>query len=190
MVLTNNLQGLYDFIDKAETNRNYPPNVATNFKTPLNLVEKELTEEEKNSIDLLKKNLDQIINTIYSKSGNKLSASSLEIYKRRMKNLIEDYENYGKDPSKMATWNRKTLIRKPKERKVVIKENVIDSPADFSPSFESSEFQAADLVLSSGRARIIVPKEISPDDAKKLKFQIDLLANIFPEDKISRGSVK
>jgi hypothetical protein len=186
MVDSNNLQSLYDFIDRAQNNRKYFPNVATNFRTPLRLIERELTEEERGSVDLIKSNLDQIIGLIYSKGGNKLTASSLEVYKKRIKSLIEDYENYGKDPSKMATWNRKILTRKTKDRKLEVKGDAVDSPITFPSPSENSEFQAADLILSTGKARIIVPKGITAGDVKRLKLQIDLLANILPSDNVEK----
>lgn len=42
----------------------------------------------------------------------------------------------------------------------------------------SEDTQAVELILSTGKARIIVPKNLSENDAKKLKKQIDILADI------------
>ncbi|MEX2007218.1 MAG: hypothetical protein WD992_00400 [Candidatus Levyibacteriota bacterium] len=175
------LNSLYEFIDRAEKNRKYLANVAVNFRTPLRVIEKELSGEEKNSLESIKKNLDQIIAVIYSKSDNKLSAASLGVYKRRIHSLIKDYEEYGKDPSKMASWDRKISIRTPKEKtvKVLSSEKPVDSSTIALPSFDNNEFQAVDLMLTNGKGRIIVPRDFTEDDAKKLKAQIDILANIF-----------
>lgn len=177
------LNDLHDFINRAQNNRKYLPNVATNFRTPLRLIEKELSEEEKASIDLLKKNLEQIVNVIYSRSNNALSAASLGIYKRRIMQLISDYENYGKDPDKMASWDRKITSKKHKERKTEENASIIESPINSSSSFENSELQVADLNLTNGKARIIVPNELTEKDTKRLIFQIELLAGILPDEK-------
>lgn len=109
--MADTFKDLFDFIDRASKNRKYLPNTATSFRTPLRIVEVELTDEEKASVGLLKERLDQIFHTIFSKNSN-LSAASLEVYKRRIRNLISDYEKYGKDSSKMANWNREVIFKK------------------------------------------------------------------------------
>lgn len=175
-----NIQSLYDFIDRAQTNRKYLPNVATNFRTPLRLIEKELTEEEKNSIDLLKKNLDQIINLIYSKSGNKLSASSLEIYKKRIKNLIEDYGNYGKDPSAMANWSRPVVARSRKDNKIKPEDNnkeevITSKDIPVIPSESASSIVKHEEILKHGKAFIFTPEKLEVSDLNILQAYLNYL---------------
>lgn len=41
-----------------------------------------------------------------------MSASSIAVYNRRVRSLIDDYEKYGTDPGKMASWNRQLITRK------------------------------------------------------------------------------
>lgn len=60
------------------------------------------------------------------------------------------------------------------------------NPKELTPFFSyeqitSPELQTVELILTNGKAKIIVPKELTSVDAKKLKAQIDILANIFPE---------
>ncbi len=110
--MSNIIQELFDFISAAERSRNYPSKVASNHRSPLRLIEPELTEEEKNSLEILQNNLDKIFQTVYDKNKSRMSASSIAVYNRRVRSLIDDYEKYGTDPGKMASWNRQLITRK------------------------------------------------------------------------------
>lgn len=176
------IQSLYDFIDRAETNRKYLPNVATNFRTPLRLIEKELTEEERSSVDLIKKNLDQIINLIYSKNGNKLSASSLEVYRKRIKSLIADYENYGKDPSAMANWSRPITTRTHRENKVKsvdrnngVAASIINNDIPNVSTENESSIVKHEEMLTHGKAFIFTPKKLEVSDLGILQAYLNYL---------------
>lgn len=176
-------KNLYEFIDIAEKNRKYLPNTATNYRTPLRLVESELTDEEKNSTDLVKTHLNDIFTLLYSKNSTKLSASSLEVYKRRVRSLISDYEQYGTDPTKIAAWDRKALTRKPKVKKAKEVESTPESlSTEMDKPTNSSNIQSAELNLSRGKGKIIVPQELSEEDRVLLKFQIDVLAKKIPKE--------
>lgn len=176
----NVIKELNDFIDRALKDRKYPLNTAINLKSPFKWIEPELTEEEKNSFDILKKNLDQIFNTAYAKSS-KLSASSIEVYKRRTKNLIEDYERYGKDPSAMANWNRPILTRKQKDRSINktspktindISQNIVNS--------EDNSLTRHEEMLHNGKAFILTPHPLVKQDISVLRAYIDYLEKKIP----------
>lgn len=47
----------------------------------------------------------------------------------------------------------------------------------------SPEVQTVELILTNGKAKIIVPRDLTIVDIKRLKAQIEILANIFEEDK-------
>lgn len=179
--MENTVKDLYTFIETAEKNRKYLGATPANMQTSLRFIENELTEEEKNSVELIEKNLEQIFTSLYSKHRSKLSASSLEIYKRRIRNLIKDFRNYGKDPAKMASWTRKVIIRKGKEKEIDDKNQDDWSGSTFVP--QNSNMQSADINLTNGKGKIIVPRELTIDDVRRLKSQIDLFANIPKEDK-------
>jgi hypothetical protein len=76
----------------------------------------ELNEEEKNSLDKFKANIDQIYQSVFSKNKN-MSDSSLATYKSRVLTVLNDYERYGKEPTKMLNWTRKGRIRTPGTKK-------------------------------------------------------------------------
>lgn len=139
---------LKEFIQSAEKSRKYLPVTVSNLKAPLRLLDTELTEEEKNSVDLIKQHLDEIFNLIFSKTDN-LSADSIIVYKRRIHNLISDYEKYGDDPAKMAAWDRNPQPRKLKEKRINglskkkvdhLEESATPSVLTAGPSVEVGEF--------------------------------------------------
>ncbi len=159
------IEELNNFIARAEKSRKYAPNVASNYRSPLKWIESELTDEEKNSLDVLKKNLDQIFNLLYSKHINTLSAITIEIYKKRMVSLISDYEKYGKDPSAMAAWSRPiiTKIRKePKAKSKTARESLGSEQANFlPPSF------IAENSVEVGEFKLILPPTWDLDKARR-----------------------
>jgi site-specific recombinase XerD len=110
----NTVKDLYDFIETATRNRKYPSSTAQGLKVALNLFSSELNDEERASIDTIKKNIDQIYQSVFTKNKN-FTATSLAVYRSRLLKTINDYEQYGQDPSKMANWNPKVVIRGPRQ---------------------------------------------------------------------------
>lgn len=175
---------LYEFIDRALKNRKYLPNVATNFRTPIRLIEKELSNEENHSLEVFVKNLDAVFGLIYSKSNNTLSASSLETYKKRILQVVSDYEKYGKDASAMASWDRKIVVRKPKPSKLV--SNTLEKTNEILsvPQELDSSMTKHEEILTHGKSIIFTPSILEHRDINILKAYIDYL-----EKKISDKEV-
>lgn len=106
---------LKDFIDYAERNRKYAVETAKGRRAALKLFEDELTEDEKESIDLIEERLDRIYQSVHAKQKMNISASSLETYKSRVKALIKEYKRYGSDPTAFNAWDM-TRKREPKSQ--------------------------------------------------------------------------
>lgn len=105
-------KNLYAFIERAVKSRKYPNNTGYALKVALSLFESELNDEERSSLNVFKKNLDQIYRSVCLKNSTKYSAGSLATYKARVIRTIKDYEHYGIDLTKMAGWNPKIILRK------------------------------------------------------------------------------
>lgn len=172
---------LLDFIDTAERNRKYPVGTAAGRRSALRLFESELNDEEKESLDTFKKNLDQIYQNVFNKNKSNMSAGSLTTYKMRLLSLIKDYEKYGQDPTKLANWNRP--VRK------YNKASSDQEPKQSNPTAESkqevllpekgSDFSRFELPLRPGiKAIIIVPSDISKSEVEKLRSYINFLDSI------------
>lgn len=172
---------LLDFIDTAERNRKYPGGTAAGRRSALRLFEVELNDEEKESLDTFKKNLDQIYQNVFNKNKSNMSAGSLTTYKMRLESLIKDYEKYGQDPTKLANWNRPVR----KYKKASLAKEVSDSipateskPEVLLPE-KGSDFSRFELPLRPGiKAIIIVPSDISKSEVEKLRGYINFLDSI------------
>lgn len=171
-----NIDTLIEFINRAERDRQYPPNTAVAFKRPLLLVSPELTDEEKESMGTLESHVDQILNAIYQRGNSNLSASSLEEYKRRIRRVISDYKNYGTDPSKMASWNRAIKTRKFRGKNESNKK--VLSTTRMSSSEELTRFE---LPLTSGKAIIFTPPILKKVDIAKIKAYVKFLEESLSE---------
>lgn len=175
------IQIMIDFIKAAETSRKYLPNVAANYRTPLRLIGQELNEEESQSIESFKNNLDQIFAAFYSRNQAKISASSIEIYKKRIRNLISDYENYGSDPSKMAAWNREVVTRKIKGKTPTAKQDNNENQSPPVMGYSSASEQVIDI----GVFKLVLPKNdqimeaLMNGDFKTVKDEIKKLSDKF-----------
>jgi site-specific recombinase XerD len=102
---------LIEFVNRATKSRKYPENTSQGLRAALKLFEVELNDEERKSLDEFDKNLEQIYRTVSSKNGLKYTAASLAVYKSRIKKVISDFKAYGLDPSKMANWSPKIVVR-------------------------------------------------------------------------------
>ncbi len=122
----NAINSLYDFIKTATSERKYAENTARGLKAALKLFEAHLNDAEKDSLDVLEKNLGNIANDIYTKQKDGgFTSKTLMVYKQRIIKIIADYRLYGSDPGKMAAWNprRSTGALKSKATPVVKKTN-------------------------------------------------------------------
>src|SRR5581483_6938547 len=103
-------EDLREFVNRAEKNRKYPSATADTLRASLKLYEPELNDEEKNSIDNFKKNLEQITSIVFKKNANRFTASSLATYKSRLQKVLSDFDKYN-DPIKMNGWTPKVIAR-------------------------------------------------------------------------------
>jgi len=176
--MSNLIKGLMDFIDAAQRSRKYPSNTASARRSAVRLFEPELNEQEKESLDTLKGNLDQIYQNLFNKNKSNMSAESLQTYKNRFLGLIKDYEKYGLDPTKMANWNRplrKVLGSKHKEVSSKLSDS-LNPNVERAGDFEMSRFE---LPLRSGvKAIILVPSDITKEEVGKIRKYIDFLESI------------
>ena len=188
--MTNILNEIEKFVDIAVRNRKYPQNTAVGFHTVLRMVKPELNEEEQNSLDTIKKNLDQIFNTLHSKNPKKWTIVSIEVYKKRLKRLINDYENYGIDTSKISNWDRKP--------RTIVHKQLEDKPTNNATSKEKDSLlektTLSDLIRNeipvSSEKDIIVfyPRDITIEGIEKAKGFFDYLSKfIVREESNSNG---
>ncbi len=174
------VRDLYDFIDRAENDRKYAPNTALGRKTALLLYEKYLNEEEKSSVEILKDRLDRISQIVDSKNKN-FKSTTLLVYKKRVKNLLEDFNNYGKSSSTMATWKAKANSSKTSTKKHILK---IHDKVNIDDKVEIPELQPAPSFINNLhdlnvqlrpdlRLSIPLPYDLTRLEANRLKLLID-----------------
>lgn len=182
---TKTVQDVFDFIDEATKNRKYSPDVATSIRVSLRLVQLELNEEEKKSLTVFKDHLAQVLTITYNKNKNRISASTFERYKRRINQVLKDYENYADNPTKMAAWNPASRIQKPKtslaqkpvnhEDKVDVKPD-LDEKHDYTEKGEMTKFELA--LRPNIRVFIQTPADITVEEVQKVKIYIESLEKL------------
>lgn len=176
--MSNSTQALREFIVAAQKSRKYPDNTAGALKSALRLFETELTDEERESLDTFKDHLDQIYQSVYNKYKSKMSAASLQTYRRRIDVLLSDYEKYGIDPSKMASWNRESHIRR-SNRTIKPAEKEADNTV---VSGERSSEQGSKIIRfeislrPDVKAIILTPSDMTLEEVEKIKGYVEFLA--------------
>lgn len=172
-----NFQDIYDFIDRAVKNRNYPSNTALGLKAALRLFEEEINDEERASHDKFKTNIDKIYKNISIKNKN-VTASSLSTYKSRVMKVLNDFEKYGIDPTKMANWSTKITVR---PKKVTNKVSSQDTPLHdnllsvSAPSHSNNVHRIELSLRPDTKFVILVPMDIKKSECDILKGMLDSL---------------
>ena len=170
---------LREFIDAAQRSRKYPENTAMALKSALRLFETELNEEEKGSVDVLKKNLERIYQAVFDKNKTKYSSGSLDTYRKRISKLLNDYMNYGTDPAKMNNWSppiKKVTSTKrgqqKKDKPMSDSERRNGVPNENHPDTPGARL---DWPLANGRkAILILPHDLTFDEAEIIKQLVGL----------------
>lgn len=178
--MSTTIQSLTEFITAAQKSRKYPDNTAGAMRSSLRLFEPELTEEEKESLDTFKGHLDQISQSVFNKNKSKMSAVSLETYKRRINVLLRDYELYGTDPSKMASWNREVRTRNSNKSKLASPKNKMEQEAGETGGERSldqgSTMTRFEISLRPDvKAIILTPSDMTIDEVGKIKGYVEYL---------------
>lgn len=166
------IKDLYEFIEVATRNRKYPTSTAQGLRAAVKLFDSELNDDERDSLDKIKANLDQIYQGVFAKNKN-FTAASLATYRSRLLKVINDYEKYGTDPTKMANWNPKVIVRRPKKVKstqdktVGRAESPQNSAGDTAPT--PGNMHRLELALRPGvKFIVIIPQDIKETEAATL----------------------
>ena len=178
------IKDIYEFIDRAERSRKYPTSTAQGLKAAVKLFESELNDEEKASVDTIKQNLDQIYQSVFNKNKN-FTAASLATYKSRIVKVINDYEKYGSDATKMSNWTPK-VINRVKRATTSVTNRVSDEPGLPNPVQPENDglsvtvpanMHKIELALRpDAKFIIIVPRDLREAEVATLKAILDSLA--------------
>lgn len=175
----NKFKDLYDFIDFAKSNRKYPANTANGLKSALKIFEKELNIDELNSVGLIEENIEEIFLNAVSKNKDK-NIGSLNTYKARMLKVINDYQKYGINPSKIQNWSAKTnkltshkhvkkdISDKEEDKHQIALSDPINTPVHNIHKIELS-------LRPEHKSLIIIPGNINKKEAETIKAIIDSL---------------
>jgi hypothetical protein len=180
----NKLDDLYNFIDFAKGNRKYPENTANGLKSALKIFEKDLNIDELNSVDLIEENIEEIFIGVVNRNKDK-SIGSLNTYKARVLKVINDYQRYGINPSKIQGWtvkpqkipnqtkNLPALLRKALQAGDNPDKNE-DSTQIASSEHINTPVHKIEVCLKDNlKATIIIPKNINIKEAEMIKKIID-----------------
>ena len=156
------------------------------MKTALNLFEKELNDQERESISDFEKNLEHIYQNVFSKNKNSFSAGSLVTYKSRVAKVLSDYAKYGSDPVSMANWSPKVINRTRLKKKSGVEQN---HPNEEKSTTQSIAVESVDVSVYSfdflGGVKLFIPKTQRTTEAimdgslKEIKDGLKLFAESF-----------
>jgi|SRR3989344_283233 len=173
---TQKIETLYDFLERAVKSKKYLENTAISLKTALKLFEKELSEEERNSVDEFKKNIDHIYSRVFSNNKN-FSAGSLATYKSRVLKVVNDYQKYGIDPTKMANWSPKITIRSKRKLSSAYNEDQGIQIAKEGANITQVGMNRIELSLRpDSKCVIVVPMDMTSTECLKIKAVLDSLS--------------
>lgn len=159
-----NIKSLYEFVDAAEKDRKYPMNSAAGIRAALKMFEDEMNDDEKSSVKLFKERLDQISTSVFSGNKDKISASSFQVYVRRIKRVLKDYEAYGSDPKLMASWSPAKKVVSPKKLKADDSGSIKTPDANKNENENQGDRDRYEINTGSGKITFFVPSNISENE--------------------------
>lgn len=189
---------LNSFIDLAEKNRKYATNTALGYKASLKRLAEILNEDESISLPLIEQRFPQIMTAFYNKHKDEMSASSMDVYKKRIKKVIKDYTKWGPNLQDWSGW----IVLPPTPRNrgekkdlIQVKENDGVNATNSEPEINSTkETSTLDSSRYSGSTRfeiplrtgvhafVSTPSDITKEEAKKIGKYIDYLIEISREE--------
>lgn len=172
--MSQKVQELSDFIERAVKSRKYPESTAQGLRAALKLFESVLNHEEKESLDLFKKNIDPIYQSVATKYGREYSAGSLAAYKSRVLKIVSDFEKYGNDATKMASWSPKIIKRSPRKKADVATE-IDNTGGSIVPPALPGMHKIELALRSDTKFLIMVPMDITKTECAMLKAVLDSL---------------
>jgi hypothetical protein len=143
-----------------------------------------VNDAERANPDVLLENIDNIAGDIYAKQADEnITVTTLVVYKRRIRKLVTDYQEYGTSPEKMAGWNprRTAPAMRPKRPAVLLQ------PARVSETNQAgvAPLERADTGVVMNRSEISLrpnlrialelPADMTEKEAEKIKQLIDIM---------------
>jgi hypothetical protein len=199
------IKELKEFVDYAEKNRKYASETARGKRTAFRLFEKALNEDEAASVDLINERFEKIYSEVVQKNKMSVKMSALEVYKRRIRGLLNDYKKYANDATAFNLWDsgKKTSTQKkgasanfskvaPRiveaqivEGDMVDEEKLLGAVARQEDSIFSTDFNNIELFLRSGfKVNLILPADMTQKEANRLKHMIDGMVSEDDQDGI------
>ncbi len=165
---------LYEFIDLAQKNRKYPQNTAHGRRAALKLFETVLHPDELESLGLIEERMKEIFLSLISKHRDTFSIKSLQTYKGRLLNLLQDYKRYGANPEAFTQWEIK--IRKTKNKDTTL-DTIKDTPlSTLSSSIHRAVYKIQISLENGSSCTMELPPTITKEDASIITKIIDSLA--------------
>lgn len=177
--MSNTIQTLTEFLAAADKSRKYPANTVYGIKAALRLFSEELKDEEKESLDTFKAHFELIYQSVFNKNKARINVNSLGTYRRRMLGLLNDYEKYGTDPAKMASWSRPVVKRLTKANvaKTDAKDFQTDGAGEEKTEIPGVPLHRVELSLRpDAKAILLLPSDLTPEEAEKIKGLVGYLA--------------
>lgn len=173
-------QELYGFIEKAEKSRKYSPNTSRAYRVALKVFEEHINDDEANSIELFKKNINQINSIVFN--TNKFTSGSLAVYKSRVTKVIGDFENYGLDPVKMNSWTPNAVVPRIKRSKKAEEHRIQNTDLDTQKQNQQSTLislphtHKIELAIRKDvKCLIVVPEDMTKAECLRIKSLLDSL---------------
>jgi hypothetical protein len=124
---------------------------------------------------LVEDNIEEIFINVVGKNKDK-GIGSLNTYKARVLKVIRDYQRYGINPSKIQGWMtkpHKEITHKIAEKDITDKEQ--DKSQTALSDYTNTPVHKIELSLQSGKAVILVSKNINSKEINMLKSILDSL---------------
>jgi len=179
---------LMRFLDMMDSKGLAPANTVGGLKSAAGKILKDLSEQE--DADVRKVDVETAIRRFNNKNPGVLSPSSLAEYQRRVSRVIEEFVQYTEDPAGFKPRGRAVTKRsdngsRSKERRSPTAEEAKPDAEDRDESRPRHEPQPrlgltlAYPIRDDFLAQVVIPRDMSVEEAKRLSAFIQTLARDF-----------
>ncbi len=184
-------QELVKFLSYVRDKNLVKSQTVTSWSTAVSKLLSDLSEAE--NMDVRKVDIELAVHRAANRESSKVSPSSLKAYQKRTKRAIEEFVSWKEDPAnyRPRSFNRSQQNTSPKgsykSKQVSTSSQRETKPNHQKPSSEEASFHSSGLNLSyplrpDFLAQIVIPKDLSQLEAKRLgAFILTLSSDYQPE---------
>jgi hypothetical protein len=148
--------------------------------------------EDPEQVDIASLDVDEMLTRFQNLHKQRFKPQVLEAYKRRFRNAVKSYKEYLESPGTWKPSQERTTAAERRQRSsnvIAASNEMVGGPGRSRPAISGAGIEEYPFPLRPGlMARLILPVDLSRDEARRIKAFVDMLVVGGHEESTSRAS--